>query len=317
MKIGLWVGLFVAFVGGCAGGRGAAPARAEAPRAASVAPASARERGARDAEAAIKRKVDEAEAQLARAARQAASAQRLPKGTEVARSAKAKRKAPKVVEPRPKIDLFGAQAQEAQRSFEDIERALLDVGLAQMIAVARVYADKDYAAVQRILTQTHRLEAVSALATGLVASYRAVLGESRDPKALEHYADAILKRRAGGEATLDEAKGYVECLVSADRAAVRAHYERLAQALYPADAQATVIARVDVTFAEVDRNVGASPPQSDAAAAALSAVPLEGKAHVALEAARALARADLKGAMRAAVDLAPDDALKSALTAMI
>ncbi|MBV1859912.1 MAG: hypothetical protein KUG77_15985, partial [Nannocystaceae bacterium] len=73
------------------------------------------------------------------------------------------------------------------------------------------WTDEDYAIIQQLLASQRRREAVGAVSIGLMASYQVAFAEGGDPTVLDQMAQGTLDAMPlQGEASLDEAKAYVE-----------------------------------------------------------------------------------------------------------
>jgi polyhydroxyalkanoate synthesis regulator phasin len=73
------------------------------------------------------------------------------------------------------------------------------------------WTDEDYALVQQLLSSQQRREAVAAISIGLMGAYQVAVADGGDPTVIDQVAQATLDALPmKGEATLEEAKAYVD-----------------------------------------------------------------------------------------------------------
>ncbi len=122
------------------------------------------------------------------------------------------------------------------------------------------WLDEDYAIVQQLLASQSRREAVGAVSIGLMASYQLAFAEGGDPTIVDTVAQASLDALPmKGEASLDDAKAYVENF-DANVESAQVQYDAQMRKTFGDEVyEAKYKAGIDATFTQI---AGASSAQS-------------------------------------------------------
>ncbi|MCR9163642.1 MAG: hypothetical protein ACE37F_15455 [Nannocystaceae bacterium] len=113
------------------------------------------------------------------------------------------------------------------------------------------WTDEDYAMVQQLLSSQQRREAVAAVSIGLMGAYQVAFAEGGDPTVVETVAEATLAALPmQGEATLEEAKAYVENFDANVQSAQVQYEDQMRKTFGDAEYEAKYKAQIDSMFAQ-------------------------------------------------------------------
>ena len=179
-----------------------------------------------------------------------------------------------------KLDELEMQLEESHNLVEQVGQGMLDLNMGIMIGIGTIYAerhkagyemdDTDYGVVAEFVAAQRRVETQSAMATGLMTSYHAVVRDGRDPKMIEAYVNEASKGfPTAGSATDADAKAYVGSL-KRDTSGAKARYVQWTKDLHGEEMFASYAKGIDEKFAKIDQlmstemgaKTASSPPPS-------------------------------------------------------
>ncbi len=162
-----------------------------------------------------------------------------------------------------KVDELEMQLEEVHNTTEQTNHGLLDLNMAIMIVAGTLYSerhkagyeldDMDYNAISELVSGQRRVETLSAMATGLEAAYRAVVGNNKDPKMIEAYVNEASKGfPTTATASTADGKAYIESLKK-DTSGAKARYVQWTKDLHGEDDYGLYAKGIDEKFAKIDQ----------------------------------------------------------------
>lgn len=235
-----------------------------------------------------------------------------------------------------KYDELNKHLEEAHLAVERTTGGLIRLNMAIMMGSAKLVADrhasgldldgKDYRTIAELIAAQRRVETLSAMATGLMAAYHAVVRDGKKPDVIEAYVNETRKAfPTTGAATEEEARAYVASLKK-DAGGAKKRYTDWIRDVYGEENLPSMQRGIDDDFAKIaallstetksPSSNGKPPLGSDVRAPSgglADLLPIDGKAKVAIGGVLALAQGDVKGAINAVTTLVPDGPIKKGL----
>jgi hypothetical protein len=240
-------------------------------------------------------------------------------------------------------ELLDAQLKELNIVVEGTNAGVIDFGIAVLSSTGELYArrrragggltDGDYERIAGELGQQRRIEAMSAIVTGLMTAYHASIRDGKNPKLIDDYVNETLKAfPVQGKASSDDAHAFVQGMFDdLDRA--RERYHGYGRVLYGEDEYASRKAHIDEQFEQVAQNLKAAPRSTGSSAESVARVALgsgsalssaerpvaaiDHRVGAVVNAATALQKGDVKGALVASASLVPEGPAKQALSLVL
>ncbi len=114
------------------------------------------------------------------------------------------------------------------------------------------WTDEDYALIQQLLASQRRREAVGAVSIGLMGAYQVAFAEGGDPKVVEQVATATLEALPlAGEASLDEAKAYIDNFEANAEAAHEQYGTQMRKTFGDEEYEAKYKSQIDNMFTQI------------------------------------------------------------------